>query len=419
MLYPRRELPLMAQVRQQLNSDHIADPRADLREKLLHAGLSQKVRPGARIAITAGSRGIGGFIEMLSGVVDAVRSVGGEPFIIPAMGSHGGATAEGQARLLTTLGVNEATVGAPIRATMETIPLGHAENGAVAHLDKIAAGADGIIVFGRVKTHPENAAGIASGLLKMTTVGLGKQTGAQEAHNHGLWESVENVPKITLAHAKVIFGVSVVENAFRKPVHIEVLPGTYEAFKESDQRLLKIAKPHLAKIPFDELDLLLVDEIGKTISGTGMDLNVIGNWRIKGGKHDPDFKRIVALSLTPGSCGNALGLGLADFTTERLMRDYDPHSTYINLLTATEPDSMNTREGPLPLALSSDREAAEVALYSTLAGDSPKVCRIKSTAMLDELWISESLIEGARSSSALDILSDPEPLPFDERGNLF
>lgn len=409
----------MARVRQELNSRHIQDPRLDVKNKLITAGLRERVQPGARIAITAGSRGIGGFVELLSGTVDAIRSVGGEPFIIPAMGSHGGATPQGQTKLLETLGVTETSIGAPIRATMETFELGRTENGAMAHLDKFAAEADGIIVLGRVKTHPENTSGIASGLLKMVTIGLGKQIGAQEAHSHELWDSVENVPKITMAHAKILFGVAVVENAFRHPFRIEVIPGDYDQFKNADERLLKVAKPHLAKIPFDELDLVIVDEIGKTISGTGMDLNVIGNWRIKGGKRKPDYKRIVALSLTPGSCGNALGLGLADFTTERLMRSYDPHATYINLLTATEPDSMNTREGPLPLALGSDREAAEVALYSSLSANPPRVCRIKNTAELDELWISESLVEEARKSSKLQILAEPAPLPFDACDNLF
>jgi hypothetical protein len=198
------------------------------------------------------------------------------------MGSHGGATADGQAQILRHLGVTEAAVPVPIRATMETLDLGPAENGARAHLDRIAAGADGIIVLGRTKTHPERAEGVASGLLKMVTVGLGKQAGAQEAHSHGLWESVEAVPKRTLAHAKVLFGVAVVENAYRRPVVIEVVPPTYEAFRDADERLLKVAQRHFARVPFDDLDVLVVDEMGKTISGTGMDLNVIGTWRASG-----------------------------------------------------------------------------------------------------------------------------------------
>ena len=205
-----------------------------------------------------------------------MKSCGGEPFIIPAMGSHGGATAEGQAEILHRLGVTEQSAGAPIRATMETHELGPAENGAVAHVDRFAAEADGIIVLGRTKTHPESVGELASGLLKMCTIGLGKQIGAHQAHSHGLWDSVRAVPKVQLAKSKILCGVAVVENGYRQPCAIEVVPPSYDAFLEADMRLLKLAKAHLARIPFDELDLLIVDELGKTISGGGMDPNIIG-----------------------------------------------------------------------------------------------------------------------------------------------
>jgi len=302
---------------------------------------------------------------------------------------------------------------------MNTHALGTSETGAIAHLDDIAAGADGIIVLGRTKTHPENTAGVASGLLKMVTVGLGKQAGAQEAHTHGLWPSVKAVPQLTMAKAKILFGVAVVENAFRQPVIIEVVPPVYDAFKESDERLLEAAKPHVAKLPFQQLDLLVVDELGKNMSGTGMDLNVIGNWRMSGGAHEPDFRRISVLSLTRESLGNGLGIGLADFTTQRFMDEYDARVTYVNLLTATEPGAMNTREGPLPLVLASDREAVEVALFSALAGARARVCRIKNTACLDEFWVSEALLEEVSQNESLRLEEQPLPLEFDAAGNLF
>ncbi len=344
--FPRRSAPPMARIEQKLNPEHIPDVRRDVHQKLAAAGLAQKVKRGDRIAITAGSRGMGGFVELLQGIVDAVKGAGGEPFLLPAMGSHGGATPQGQTEILHRLGAKEDVVGAPIRATMDTHDLGPSKTGAHAHLDQIAALADGIIVLGRTKTHPESATGLASGLLKMTTVGLGKQIGAQEAHSHGLWESVAEVPRIQLQHAKALFGVAVVENAYRRPVVIEVVPASYDAFLDSDKRLLKIAHDHLATIPFDKLDLLIVDELGKSISGTGMDLNVIGTWRMKGGEHKPDFRRIAVLSLTEGSLGNGLGIGLADFTTERFMDAYDPGATYINLLTAAEPGGHEHTGGP-------------------------------------------------------------------------
>jgi len=417
--FPRRQLPPLAHVTQLLNQDHINDVRAETQQRLLQSGVLNSLKPDAQIAITAGSRGMGGFVELIAGIVDAVKAKGGRPFLIPAMGSHGGATEEGQTEILRRLGITEESTGAPIHATMQTHALGTSDTGAIAHLDSVAAKADGIIVLARTKTHPENTAGVASGLLKMVTVGLGKQSGAQEAHTHGLWQSVNAVPKLTMAHAKILCGVAVVENGFRQPVVINVVPPHYEAFQDSDEQLLEAAKPHVAKIPFQQLDVLIVDELGKNISGTGMDLNVIGNWRMTGGPHEPDYRRIAVLSLTSASLGNGLGIGLADFTTKRFLDEYDSAVTYVNLLTATEPDAMNTREGPLPIALGSDREAIEVALFSSLASERPRVCRIKSTAMLDELWVSEALLEEVRQNSGLRVSSGVAPLEFNEKGNLF
>ncbi len=414
---PHRSLPRFLRVKQFLPMDRIEDVREDVTRKLLAAGLKEKVSPGARIGITAGSRGIGAAVELLAGIVDAVKSAGGNPFIFPAMGSHGGATAEGQTEILRLLGITEASAGAPIHATMETVAVGTTENGAVAHVDKLAHEADGIIVLGRTKTHPECTGPLASGLLKMCTIGIGKQHGAQEAHSHGLWESVRAVPRLQLARSKVLFGVAVVENAVRQPAVIEVVAADYDAFLDSDLRLLDVAKKLLATIPFHELDVLIVDEIGKTVSGGGMDPNIIGKWRNSDAPHIPNFKRIVALSLTEASLGNGLGIGMADFTTKRFSDSYDPQVTYMNLLTAQEPGG-NTREGPLPLALTSDREAIEVALYSALAGSQPRLCRIKNTAMLDEFWVSEGLQEEVKLNPKLEILGEAAPLPFNAKGNL-
>jgi hypothetical protein len=418
MPFPRRELPRMARVRQHLPTDHIPDATAEVHRQLAAFGIAGRIPRGGRVAITAGSRGIGGLLQLLCGISQAVRDAGGEPFIIPAMGSHGGSTPEGQTEILRRLGVTQDSAGAPIQATMETHDLGVSESGAAAHVDRLAAEADGIIVLGRTKTHPESAADLASGLLKMSTVGLGKQTGAHQAHSHGLWESVRAVPKLQLAQSKILCGVAVVENGYRQPCAIEVVPPSYEAWLEADMRLLKFAKSHLAHIPFDDLDLLIVDEIGKTVSGAGMDPNVIGTWHARPtDPHHPDYRRIVALSLTHASLGNGLGVGMADFTTRRFLDSYDPAVSYINLLTASEPGG-NTREGPVPLALPSDREAAEVALFSSLAGPDPRVCRIRNTASLDELWVSEALLPEVRRNPKLDVLAPPQPMPFDPAGNL-
>lgn len=413
---PRLPAPRFARVRQALPTERLADPRRTCRERLLPL-LRERVRPGHRIGITAGSRGIGGFQDLLNGAIDAVRALRAEPFILPAMGSHGGATADGQAAILHRLGVDEERVPAPLRATMETVELGAAPNGGRVHLNRAAAEADGVIVIGRVKTHPESAGELASGLLKMATIGLGSQAGAQQAHSHGLWESVVQFAGVLLAKAPILAGVVVVENAFRQPLVIEALPPSFAAWHEADRRLLKVAKAHLATLPVAQLDLLVVDELGKNHSGAGLDPNVIGRWRVDGGPKRPNYRRIAALSLSPESLGNGIGAGLCDFVTRRFAEDYDPHVTYVNVLTATEPDN-SPHEGPLPLALDSDRAAIEVGLYSALAGASPRVVRIRNTNDLAEFEASEALMPELREQPRLSVLSEPEPLPFDAAGNL-
>lgn len=418
MPFPRRSLPPMTPVRQRLPSDRVEDVQHDVSQKLEAFGLARKISRGSRIAMTAGSRGIGGLTQLLSGIADAVRRCGGEPFIIPAMGSHGGATADGQAEILRRLGVSEQSARACICSSMETAEIGVSETGAVAHVDRLACEADGIIVVGRTKTHPESAGELASGLLKMCTIGLGKQVGAHQAHSHGLWDSVRAVPKLQLAKAKILCGVAVIENGYREPCVIEVVPPAYDAFLDADMRLLRVAKEHLARVPFEDLDLLVVDELGKTISGAGMDPNVIGHWRNSDAQHHPNYRRIAVLSLTYPSLGNGLGIGMADFTTRRFKQAYDPAVSYINLLTASEPGG-NTREGPLPLALHSDQEAMEVALFSSLAGRDPKVCRIKNTASLDEFWVSEGLLPQVDTNPKLQRFGEPAPFAFDAAGNLF
>jgi hypothetical protein len=417
MPLPRRSLPPMARVRQQLPTDHIERVAGDVKDKLMAWGIGSRIRAGDRVVITAGSRGIGGLVELLSGIVDALKACGAQPFVVPAMGSHGGATAEGQTEILRRLGVTEESTGAPIHATMETHNLGASESGAAAHVDKLAFEANGIIVLARTKTHPESTGPLASGLLKMCTIGLGKQAGAHQAHSHGLWESIRAVPRLQLAQAPIVCGVAVVENGYRQPCAIEIVPPTYDAFLEADLRLLNVAKQHFARIPFDDLDLLIVDELGKTISGGGMDPNVIGLWRNSDAPHRPDYRRIVVLSLTAASLGNGLGIGMADFTTQRFADAYDSAVSYVNLLTASEPGG-NTREGPLPLALRTDQEAIEVALFSSLASSDERVCRIKNTAMLDEMWVSRPLLAEIDRNPALHLVQPPSPMPFDENGNL-
>ncbi|MEZ0327096.1 MAG: DUF2088 domain-containing protein [Fimbriimonas sp.] len=417
MPLPRQLVPKMALVRRQFPDDHIADVRAETRGRLLAAGF--RAAPGQRIGMTAGSRDMGGFVELLRGIADAIRSFGAEPILLPSMGSHGRATVEGQTEVLRLLGVTEESIGAPMLATMATIELGESATGAMAHLDEAASHLDGLIVLGWTKAHPESTEGIASGLLKMTAVGLGNQPGARQIHIHGLWESVRAVPQVTLAQAKILFGVAVVENAYRRPVIIEVVPATFEAFLEADQRLLRESHRYFATLPFDHLDVLVIDRFGKNIAGTGMHPSVVGRWRFgAGGERKPDIRRIVPLSLTPESLGNGIGIGCADFTTQRFANAYDSWATYINVVTASEPGGMNTREGPLPLALPSDRDAIEVALASSLGGSGARVCRIESTAHLEQFWVSESLLGELQGRRDFEVVASLSDMAFDQKGDL-
>lgn len=407
-------LPPMRRVRQKFPTDCIEEIEGTVRERLRAAGIAQRVKPGARIAITASSRGTNGTDRILRAIAAEVRACGGEPFLVPAMGSHGGATADGQRAILAAEGITEESVGVPIRATMETAFLGASATGAEAHFDRNAYDADGTIVVSTVKLHPELRTDIGSGLCKMTAVGLGKQRGADSIHAHGLHDSILAVAEVTLARANVILGVASVMNAFRQPYAIEaVLP---ERFYEADCRLLDMARELHPRLPYAELDLLVVDWMGKNITGAGMDPNVIGWWRQHGGERDVNYRRIVTLDLTPESLGNGIGLGMADFTTRRLVDKIDWQTTYINILTAGHPD-IRPIMGFQPLALPSDREAIEMGLRS-VAVRNPRIVRIKATNALEEFRISDSLTAETSANPALEIVSEPEPWAFDSEGNL-
>ncbi len=415
-----KDLPRMAKVRQLLPRDKLNDVEGVVRAGLRGLHLGSRIQKGQRIGITAGSRGAGGMVPALQAIIAEVRAEGGEPFIIPAMGSHGNATPEGQKYILSCFGVTEQSMGVPIDARMETVVLGKGYNGYEAHYAVSAIEADGVIVLGRTTVHPnlkagEQSDGVASGLLKMTMVGLGKQKGAASAHHHGLAQSVLQVPDLQLKHGNIIAGVSIVENAYREPYHVEVVPP--EEFKASDQRQLKLAQSLLGQIPFDELDVLVADQMGKDVAGSGLDPNVIGFWRFEGGPHVPNFRRIVSLDLTRASAGNAIGIGLNDMVTRRLVNKMSQEATYMNLLTGANKDG-STIEGYIPIVAETDREALELALGSITPADAPRVCHIHDTSRLEEMMVSESLLPLAKQLPNIEVLSDLQPPPFDQEGRL-
>jgi len=415
--YPRCELPKFVKVRQYLPDEHIDDVRNHVIDQFKSSGLLSHLSGGKRVAISAGDRGIGLYHEILRGIIDAVKDAGGEPFLFNAIGSHGGATVEGQREVLKLHGITEENLGAPVEVTMDTAALGKAENGAEAHLNKAAYEADATIVVSQVAVHPVLTEGIASGLMKMVTIGCGAQAGPAWAHSHGLAESVRLVPKVTIPNSNIIAGVAIVCNGYNKPHTIEIV--SPDNFEQTDERLLILQKGLMKVIPFDHLHVLAIDLIGKNIAGSGMDPNVIGFWRIKGGPHTPDFRRIVVFDLTEVSRGNGIGVGLADFTTKKFVDKFDWNACYINLLTGRDPNG-RLIEGQLPLALANDREALEVALYSALpeGSDEPRrIVRVRNTRSLDVMYISEALIPEAVQDPSAEVLGEPKDMTFDDSGN--
>lgn len=409
--FPALPLPAFVRVRQQLPSDHLADPAAAVHAELERIGLAERLHPGASVAITAGSRGIADIPLILRTVADVVRAHGGEPFIVPAMGSHGGATVEGQRHVLAEYGITEQSIGAPIRATMETVELGQLPSGARVFIDAYAAAADATIVVNRVKAHTAFRGPIESGLCKMTSIGLGKAEGAEQAHAHGLRETIPQAASLTLESANIIGGLALVENAAHR---LAIVQGARpDQFLETDRDLLVRANAYLPRVPFDHLHLLVVGWLGKNISGSGMDYNVVGMWRRIGGERLPDFERIVVLDLTDESDGNGLGVGIADFTTRRLYARLDLAKMYLNGLTSHAIDALK-----IPIVLESDRQAIQVALHAVGHSADARVAIVRSTLELDELLVSQALADEVAANPRLEVLGPAHELDFDGDGQL-
>lgn len=412
-------LPRMARVRQRFPRPIITDVSQAVQDTVLELDLSEKVQSGDSVAITAGSRGIANIAEAVRGAAEAMLELGLRPFVIPAMGSHGGATAEGQLAILEHYGITEETIGVPLRATMEVKKLGETDDGLPVYLDRNAAEADHILVLNRIKSHTDFGGRIESGLMKMMAIGLGKQKGANQYHRaffrYGFLHVITSVGSYVLQRAPVLCGVGLIENAYKETAKVSaMLPDELE---RSEEKLLAESKQISAKLPVEELDLLIVDWMGKDISGTGMDTNIIGRM-MQNFEPEPELPRILRIlvcDLTPDSGGNAVGLGLADFTTERLVSKYDRHSTYMNCITALGP-----QKARIPVYYDTDREAIANAVQ-TIGLTPPEECRairIHSTLHLIDLEVSESLLPELQEREDIEILSPPRDMPFDVHGNL-
>jgi hypothetical protein len=408
-------LPTMLRLRQTFARPRVADiPRA-VAEALERAGLP--VKRGDTVAVGAGSRGVANIDVIVGAAVRYLRDLGARPFVFPAMGSHGGGTPEGQLSVLEHYGITEATMGCPLRATMDVVQVGEAL-GLPVWLDRQAAEADWIGLVNRIKPHTDFKGSIESGLFKMMTIGLGKYKGAIQYHRaniqHGYETVITSVGREVLARARIGFGLGIVENGYDETAHVEAFAA--RDLEAGERRLLKSARDWMARLPFSPIDVLVVEQIGKNISGAGMDTNVIGR---PSNPHepfpaDPKILWIVALDLTDESYGNAVGIGNADFTTRRLVDKIDMKPTLINAITACAPGGAK-----VPPTYETDREAIETALscIGLTPPERARVIRIKNTLMLGELEVSEAYAAEVARRSDLTVLGEA-PLGFDAGGRL-
>ena len=419
-LCSRVNLPKMIPVKQKFDPAHIpaSDIPAQVSAEMSQAHVSGAIRAGQRVAITCGSRGLANHALITKSIVDYVKSRGASPVVIPAMGSHGGATAEGQKELLARYGVTDAYLGCPVVSSMETVEIGVSEEGHHLRLDKNAAESDAIIVAHRIKAHTDFRGPYESGLMKMMAIGLGKREGADVTHEAGFEKMPHMVPlfgKVILKNAPVAMGFAIIENAYHQTCKFQAL--TPQEIIDKEPALLEYAKSRMAKILIDPCDVLVVDQIGKEISGDGMDPNVSGATScapyVTGGL---TAQRRVILSLTKETHGSAVGIGAAEAITRRLYNEIDYDATYVNALT-----SRVVAYTKIPPVMDTDKEAIQFAAFSasSVDPDNLRIIRIVDTMNVEQIWISEALKAEAEKHPDVEILGEAAPFPFNSAGNLW
>ncbi len=387
-----------------MTGESVPDVAAAMERALVALDLAHSIRPGMRIGIPAGSRGICQIPLLLRVMVEHVRRLGGEPVVVTAMGSHGGGTVEGQLAVLESLGVTASSIGVPVVGNAAAVEIARSVTGEPVWFDQALAGCDGLIVLNRVKSHTSFRGRLESGLTKMLVVGCGKAAGARQFHSLGalqLSDRLREFGQLILERLPVLGGVAVLENGREEIAALEpVRPAGWIA---SEERLLEEARRLLPRLPVDHLDLLVVDEMGKNYAGTGMDTNVIGRFGIRGvADVGPQIGRIVVLDLSEGSHGNANGMGLADFITRRFADKIDFPATYLNTLTATF-----VERAKMPIVMESDREAIETALRTLGSPVEPCIIRVRNTLELEHLWVSPAVLAGLRG-----VAVEGPPLPW-------
>lgn len=411
-------MPLkMRLVRQCFPDDGIRNPAAAARSEFMRIRAKEKIQPGMRIAVAVGSRGINHYTEIVAAVITSLCEAGAEPFIVPAMGSHAGGTAESQRKLLEHGGFSEKAIGASLFSSMETIALGTGMPGHQVFFDKYASEADALVVINRVKPHTDFYAPVESGLAKMLVVGLGKRRGAAAAHRafyeHGFYPALHAAAELILSKVNLLFGLAIVENERHEPIAIQAVTAS-ELF-EREKELLSIARLRMPRLPFRVLDLLIVDEMGKDISGSGMDPNVLGRKRFIRFSAEDEFPKprfIYVRSLTRHTHGNATGIGFAEFVRDDLCKEIDYEATYTNCLTSGTPYG-----AAIPMRMKDDRSAIQAA--NTICGPEKfRVVRIRNTLALEEMWVSEDALSEIEECASVQIDPASFELTYDEDGNL-
>lgn len=410
-VYP---FPPLVPIDQHFNRDRVEDIAATMTEELKHVPTSAIA--GKSIAITVGSRGIDKLVEIIRALVSELKGRGGKPFIVPSMGSHGGATAEGQINVLAGYGITEESTGAVIRSSMEVVEVAQLEDGTPLYVDRIASEADGIIIANKIKPHADFKANYESGLVKMLCIGLAKHKGAVALHRHGFDRFHELLPRaaqVLLDRLPILFGLAILENAFDDLMRLEIiLP---EEILVREKALLDVAKASIGRLIFPQIDVLIVDEIGKNISGEGMDPNVTGRpgSGLPGFSNAPTIQKIVVLDVTPESHGNGVGIGLADITTRRCVEKIDLGAVYTNAITATILDPAK-----LPVFMNTDKEAIAIALKTCnrITPDTVRIVRIKNTLELHRIWVSPALVHEVENSDTLSVEGVEAAMMFNASG---
>lgn len=410
-------IPRMAPVRQLFDATCLDDVPAEVRRQMSRPEVVQAIRPGMSIAITAGSRGIDKLALIIREVVACLKEHGAKPFVIPAMGSHGGATAAGQLDVIHGYGVTEDSVGCPVIATMEVKQIGTLDDGRPIMINRLAAEADGIISLNRIKAHTAFRGNYESGVMKMLTIGLGCQAGAEVCHRQGILHLGPNVEKFAfgiLRNARVLLGVGIIENAYDKVAMIRVM--TAKEIPEVEPELLKIAKSRMACLKLPQVDVLIVDKIGKDISGEGMDPNIAGRWIVPTIKGGIDACRIGILDITDETLGNVVGLGMADTCSRRVVERMSRENTYPNSLTSTV-----TCLCKIPMYFDTQKETIQATIKMTpaKAPEDVTMIRIASTLAMDTIWVSENLLDQVAQAEDMEILGEPRDLVFNENDDLF